>query len=308
MFLRRHVIHLAVGVLLTCGVACSSLEAQDASDGDAVSQIRETAAEFLKAFNEHRPAQLAKMWTEEGEYTNESGQRFVGREQIADEYSSFFKAMPTVKMNVSIESIRLLSPTTAIEEGTATLEPMPPGTPAASRYTAIHVLDDGKWRMASVRDARVELPSAFQQLSGLGWLVGRWKAEHEGVTVRVVGSWIAKRSYIQRRFESSKNGQPVSSSVEVIGWDAIQGQLTSWTFESGGGRSVGVWTPTEEGWLVREVGASSDGLPTSGVAWWMPLPDRAIGWSAALRTINGVALADPRDVVLKPQSPSGGEK
>jgi len=85
------------------------------------SEIRECAKAFSNAFNSGDAKAIAAQWTMDGDYTNEAGIEFNGREAIEKEYTNFFKQYPGVKIKIDIEEIKMLSETSAIEEGTATL-------------------------------------------------------------------------------------------------------------------------------------------------------------------------------------------
>ncbi len=272
--------------------------AQEPSSNDATAAIKATAEAFSKVFADKDADALAEMWTSDGEYIDENGNRFAGRDAIKQEYKSFFEAYPDLTMTVSIDSIRLLSPTAAVEEGLTSVVPAPGGEPVTARYSAIHILQDGTWLLAYVRDSRIDAASMNGQLKDLEWLVGRWSSDHAGVTADVKCDWAAGKSYLKRDFEVKRDGQVISSSVEIIGWDPLQQQVASWTFSSEGGRSFGLWYQTAEGWLVQQSGVAADGSMTSAISWWAPLADGALGWSGAMRSIDGQPLADPRDVVL----------
>ena len=84
-------------------------------------EIRECAKTFANAFNSGDAKAIAAQWTKDGDYTNEAGIEFNGREAIEKEYANFFKQYPGVKIKIDIEEIKMLSDTSAIEEGTATL-------------------------------------------------------------------------------------------------------------------------------------------------------------------------------------------
>ena len=88
-----------------------------------------------------------------------------------------------------------------------------------SRYTVVHVKQDGKWLMASVREASIELPSNFARVEGLGWLVGTWKAERDGTAMHTTIRWIANKSFLEREYTIRKDGIAVSSGKQIIGWD-----------------------------------------------------------------------------------------
>ena len=92
-----------------------------------------------------------------------------------------FAGMARSKIQITIDSLRPLSEHTAIEDGRAIVDPPPVGTPGISKYAVVHVKVDGKWLMASVRDAWVEAPTAVWTAADLEWLVGNWVAEEYGV-------------------------------------------------------------------------------------------------------------------------------
>ena len=114
-------------------------------------------------------AAIAAHWTQDGVFINEYGQRYEGRELIQSQYELLFKnSSEDLELQVEIDSIRLLNPQTAIEEGRAALTPQPTGAARLmSSYTAIHVKRDGKWLMTDVRDSRVVLPPDAGQLEDL---------------------------------------------------------------------------------------------------------------------------------------------
>jgi len=261
--------------------------------------IRKSADDFVAAFNRRDAKALASHWTEDGEYINENGQRFQGRASIAEEYDKFFAAHPEVKLKLTIDSVRMISPTTAVEDGRASLEPLPAGAPGTSRYTAIHLKQDGQWRLASVRDSRVEVGSTYGHLADLAWLIGDWTTEHAGTQADVEVRWAAQKSYIQLIYSVTRDGQPVSSSTEMIGWDPIDGRIKSWSFTSQGGRAIGVWTPHDTGWLIASEGVSGDGKRTLAINIWTRLAGDALGWTSVRRSVDDVAIDDAREVVLK---------
>ena len=206
-------------------VAPRPLIAQDSSaesganiaDADLQS-LRASAEAFADAFNRHDAAALAAMWTPDGEYTSEEGARFEGRDAIRRQYEEFFAANDDIKMRVAVESIRLLSPTTAIEEGRTTLVPMPPGAPGASQYTALHVKQDGRWLLASVRDTRVEIPSTYGHNARSripGWRLGvRTRRRSRGSDLPLDRAEELSRAPVQDRLATAASNphQPTSSA------------------------------------------------------------------------------------------------
>jgi len=144
--------------------AASSASAQQSAD-PVEADIRAGAANFAAAFARGDAVGLARHWTADGDYIDEHGQRFVGRAAIEAEYEAFFRQHGAMPMHIVVDSVRLIAPDTAIEDGRAVLGSFPAGPPAFSRYTAVHVRHDGQWLMAAVRDARVEAAEPDEQIT-----------------------------------------------------------------------------------------------------------------------------------------------
>ena len=174
------------------------------------------------------------------------------------------------------------------------------GPPQASRYTVVHVKQDGKWLMASVREASIELPSNFARVEGLGWLVGTWKAERDGTAVHTTVRWIANKSFLEREYTVRKDGIAVSSGKQIIGWDPKAGQIRSWSFDASGGHGTGLWTATPEGWRIESSGVLPDGTPTASRDLLIRVPgeDNVLGWRSVARSVGGASLPDTPEVVL----------
>src|SRR3954465_1835799 len=96
--------------------------------------IRQSAENFLAAYDRGDATAVAAHWAKDGEYT--IGQQTVkGREAIAKLYAAFLRAHPGSKMDIKIDSIRVLAPTVALEQGTATVRNNANEPPSASSYS-----------------------------------------------------------------------------------------------------------------------------------------------------------------------------
>jgi uncharacterized protein (TIGR02246 family) len=273
---------------------------QQAKQADkAVEEIRQAATAFANDFNRGDAQAVAAHWTEEGDYVNENGLRFHGREAIREEYADFFALNPGVRIQLTVDSVRLVSENTAVEDGRATIAPLPSGPPAHSRYTAVHLKKDGRWLMSSVRDSRVELPSHHGRLEDLGFLVGTWSAENHGAHVEVTCRWIANKNFLERTTSVREGGHQVSSATQIIGWDPIADQIRSWLFTSDGGHSTGTWTPHDSGWTIETIGVLMDGTLTGAVNVLSRLDDNAVAWRSVNRMKGDIRFPDMEEIVLK---------
>lgn len=274
--------------------------AATADDGAAeLAAIRQSSRQFVEAFNQADARRVAALWTLTGEYVNDSGRVFSGREEIEREYARFFKAHPGHKMHLAIDSLKLLSDSAAMEDGRAMLDPEPAGAPAISKYTVVHVKVDGKWLMSSVRDTHVPTASAYRHLEDLEWLVGSWSAEEHGAKTEMTCRWIANKSFLERAYRVTKGSQVIAGGVQIVGWNAQLGRPQSWLFAADGGHVVGQWTPKENGWRIDSQGMLADGTPTSAVTTFTKLDDNAFAWQSLARTAAGMALPDTDELVLK---------
>jgi uncharacterized protein (TIGR02246 family) len=262
--------------------------------------IRATAEAFIKAFNTGDAKTVASLWTANGTVADEQGNVFKGRKAIEDQYAALFKAHPTARMHVAIKSIDFPTSTTAIEDGMAQLLTKDTEPPAASRYTAVHVQEDGKWLMASVRESAMPVASNFAQLQELGWLVGDWESKSQEVTARSQVRWIANKSFLQRTFSVQREGLVVSSGMQIVGWDARTDRIVSWIFDSTGGYGNGVWTATPEGWRIESAGVTAEGVPTASKDHLIRVPgeDNVFGWRSADRKLGDAKVPDVPEVVF----------
>ena len=132
--------------------------------------VRQTSRDFVAAFNSGDAKAVAAHWTDDGDYTDETGRTISGRPAIECNIPGFSPITGACRWRIVIDSLKLLSDTAAIEDGLM-LDPAPAGA-ATSKYTAVHVKVDGKWLMSTVRDSRIETSSTYRHLQDLEWLVG----------------------------------------------------------------------------------------------------------------------------------------
>ena len=259
-------------------------------------EIRECAKIFATEFNSADAKAIAAQWTEDGEYTNEAGISFNGRDAIEQEYANFFKQYPGVKIKIDIEEIKMLSDNSAIEEGTATLGEF---APVECRYVLIHVKKDGKWLIASARDLRVEAKSNFARFSELEKLIGTWSHETSLGKIETTYRWIANKKFIERDFSVSIDGKITMSGTQIIGWEPSSEQITSWLFDSTGGNGIAIWSPTEKGWMIQSSGVTSNGTATAATNFWNFSDDDTLVWKSTNRIMGNESLAETAELTLK---------
>jgi uncharacterized protein (TIGR02246 family) len=296
--------------MATCGV-CVAQEAETSSESQTsasdpraedLAAIRAGAKTFADAFNNKDAEAIAAMWVEEGEYIDESGRRYSGREAIKKNYAELFEDGDESQIRIMIDSVRMLGHEAAIEEGRAVVEPAPIGSPGFSKYTVMHLKVDGTWLMASVRDTWIETPSTHKNLADLQWLIGTWNAEEHGIKTESVCRWVANKSFVERRYTTTHADGTKSSGVQLIGWNPRFDSVQSWNFSPDGGHAVGLWSPVKNGWAAQMHGVTGSGAMTRSFNTLQRLDDNAYVWQSVQRSMGVISLPDTDEVVLKRQT------
>jgi len=291
---------MTVPVLAISSLVCVACAAEKpAAANPAEAAIRATADAFVQAFNRGDAKAVAALWTAEGSVLDDRGATIKGRKAIEGQYAALFKAYPGATMEVTVSSVEFPAPSVALENGVARVIHRD-GPPVASRYTAIHVLEGGKWLMANVRETAVPLASGPGRLEALSWLIGSWTAKTEGVTVQTTFRWIANKSFIQRDYSVQQKGAAAMSGTQIIGWDPQENRLRSWTFDSSGGHGTSLWSARPDGWLLESSGMLSNGAPTASRELLIRVhgEDSVFGWRSFDRRVGTTSLPDLREVVL----------
>jgi uncharacterized protein (TIGR02246 family) len=261
--------------------------------------IRKSAAAYVQAFNDRKAEALAEMWSPNAVYTNRgAGEEVVGRAAIAEQFAELFKEQPELKLDVSVESIRFLSPSVAVEQGTAKYL-SPKAEPDEVEYTAIHVKSDDRWLLDRVTDEAKELvPSHHEQLQVLEWMVGRWVDDAESTWIETDCHWSKNQNFLVRSFTVAAGDRIEMSGMQVVGWDPSAKAIRSWTFDSDGGFAEAIWTRKADRWFVKNSGVLPDGRKASMVNVIKPVDENSFTWQTIDRTAGGELLPNTDEVVI----------
>jgi uncharacterized protein (TIGR02246 family) len=249
--------------------------------------IRAAMQSFVKAFESGDAKAVAGHWTAEGEYQGEEAGTIHGREALERAYSGFFAKTPKVQAEIEPESLRFVSRDNAIEEGTVTIRRGPSEPAIDARYSALFVREDGRWRMALLR----ETPGEEASLRDLGWLVGDWKSTGQETEVRTTYSWDDHKKFLQVRFTIKEKDRTLGGS-QVLGKDPATGELRSWTFEAEGGIGEAVWSRDGDHWVVDSTGTLADGSTLTATNIFHRVDDDTFTWQSIDRTLDDAELPD----------------
>ncbi|MDB5339049.1 MAG: hypothetical protein JWN70_4668 [Planctomycetaceae bacterium] len=269
--------------------------------------VQDAIKGFADAFNAHDAKVVAARFTELAELENGAGHVTRGNTHILEAFTKLFTEHPKVNLHLEIHSIRFLSSGLAVEEGFSTMTgggaEGEHSAPHVDRYTITHVKQEGAWLVASARDWPAPPPTAEQQLQQLAWLIGDWVDENSSTTVHTNYHWSKDNRYLMSRYEVKREGQPPVEGLQRIGWDPEARQLRSWTFDSLGGHSQGLWSRHDNRWIVKLTGVMADGQVRSSTNVLTRLSDDHATYQSRDRTIGSELLPDHEPVPIVRKAP-----
>lgn len=283
-----------------------SQESAKSTDAKELDELVAAAAAYEKAFNAGDAKAIAAQFLDEAEAVDEDGHVLKGRAAIEARFAELFQEFPKAHVAVELTSLRRLGPDVAVEDGfsTTTLDPAEPGT--RSPYTVVHVRREGQWRIASVRDfpAESSMSPAHDRLQSLAWLVGHWVDEsHEG-RVETTCEWSDDGNYLLQNYVV-KTARGELNGTQRIGWDGVRQKIRSWTFDRNGAFTEALWTPIDNGWILKVDGVTPDGQSVSGTRLLTPVNPDAFQLDSLSLVLGNELLPDTSvRVVRQPPKPA----
>ena len=264
------------------------------ADEEDLEEIRATAKKFVTAFNAGDAEGIAALWAENADYRDDTGLYFHGRDEIKQAYADVFAVTPGQKLDILVESVRLITPDLAVEDGVANVSPPPPGPPGAGRYAATHVRLGGKWLLASVREWREDVDSNYAQLQPLEWLIGSWVAKSPGRTSETTFEWTTNKNFIKRTFtvKTGDDDYTITRGTQVIGYDPSKKQIRSWLFDSESGFAETTWSAEGNRLVGQTMSVLSDGSTAQSTDILTRANDNELTFQSVKRTIDRESVPD----------------
>jgi uncharacterized protein (TIGR02246 family) len=294
---------LIVGVLVAALTAAATAQQMSQSRGEDEKAIRLVVDAFSKAYNSGDAKTIASLFVADGEIVNEEGEIVQGREGIQRTFADIFKAHPKSQIKVSIQSLRFVGPAVAMEDGRSTVVQQPEGQAERSRYTVVHVKQDGVWRMASARDLPDEAAPAEEEVKQLHWLIGEWVDESPDALVATSYRWSDDHRSILSEFKVQVGGRPTMTGTQRIGWDPLAKKIHSWVFDSAGGFAEGVWTRNGNQWIVKMAGVTHDGKPASATNVLTRVAKGRMTWQSRDRVVGGETRPNVEEITIVRKPP-----
>jgi uncharacterized protein (TIGR02246 family) len=266
--------------------------------------IRLAGDAFVKAYNAGDAKAVAALFLADGEIVNQARKSVQGQKAVEQVFGRCFQNHPKSKIKVSIESIRLLGPTTAVEDGTSTVTAPSGQVIEQNRYMVVYVKQDGAWRMATARDLPNQQAASSEEMKGLHWLIGNWVDESPGTTVTTAYRPSEDGRVILSEFHVQIGGKPAMNGMQRISWDPHTGKLHSWVHDSEGGFAEGVWTRNGNQWIVKTSGVTHDGQPASATNVLTHVAKDRMTWQSRDRVVGDEVVPNIEPIVVVRKAPT----
>jgi uncharacterized protein (TIGR02246 family) len=228
-----------------------------AGDEQAVRQVTQN---FVKAFNAGSAEQVAALFFSGADLTDDAGNVHKGAAAIKEAFGRFFAKFPGATSTMTTDSVWLVGPALAIEEGRRVVTAKGEASSAPSRYTLVMIKDQGGWKIASGREVEDDdALTPHDRLKPLEWLVGDWVDEGSDAVVQISCKWSEDKNFLLVDFGARAAGRPGLKSSQRIGWDPLTQKVKSWVFDSDGGHGEGLWTLVEDRWVIKSTAVMPDG-------------------------------------------------
>ena len=247
--------------------------------------IQNTFATYLDAFNRHDAIALAAHWVKDGENLDlDTGNRIVGQPAVEHLFDQLFARDETARIGFQLDSIRPIRDDVVVVDGLSQMS-LTNQEPRRSRFSAVLVRHEDRWLMESVRESAASAePTIRDRLQQLNWLRGFWEDISDGLTVSLQCEWNEEETFLIRRHlitkelgqrgaeerlamgipallpteEASKKEADRLSITEYIGWDPGHGKICSWLFCSDGRTAHFAWQRNGNAWLLQSLSDTSN--------------------------------------------------
>lgn len=259
---------------------------------DESASIRSQVKALEKSLGLADAAAVAAMWTTDGSYTNQDGDKWSGRQALQERFAGVFANEGRQLVELAPDNIKMVAPAVAIVEGVVRRRDFSSESPA-TRFNMVLVKQDGAWLISSASETPFVAQAQEEHLKDLSWLVGEWKLEKNGAYVHLNASWVATKKFLILSYQIKRPGQTQTvDSKQIIGWNPRTEKIVSWNFDANGGFGYGSWLKDGNRWTIEADGVDSDGSATRATnVIAMDGPD-AFTWQSVDRSVDGVPFGD----------------
>jgi len=279
--------------ILVIALSATVVSAQDVGEVSSnEAEIRAAIEGYLAAINSGDAAAAGDYWSDTGQMVNADGSRLDGKAAIQNDLESSLSETARKQVRVSNVMIRFLAPSVALEEGEATIVSAN-GESSSSTYQAIHVKQNGLWKLESLRETEIEAdPTSHDRLKEIAWMIGDWVDQVDETRIETSCQWTSNGNFMTRSFKVITNGAIELEGTQVIGWDSKRKQIRSWVFDSDGGFGDGSWARSKDQWTVKNKFQLSDGRQGKSTNTFTYVDENTFKWESTNRSVGDESLPD----------------
>jgi uncharacterized protein (TIGR02246 family) len=263
---------------LAAGLCLASFAAAESAGRDEQG-LRAAGQRYREALDRGDGQALAALWTADGDIVDEQGNVLAGRTTVAATVQPAAGA-PRPSFRINDTKLRFLTDAVAVEDGTVEVSIAGLSRPLKGRFTATWVREADGWKIAALREDRLDTPAGAETLEDLDWMVGDWvvlddRAGKPGAgapekpAIEMTVRWNANRTFLLRDVKIAAPGNAGDAAAlhvtQRIGWDPLSRQLRSWVFSSDGGHGEAIWSRDGDSWVARTSAVLPDGSQTSSL-------------------------------------------
>lgn len=261
---------------------------------------KERRAAFLAAYDKGDARAIAAFWTADATYVDQDGREHQGRTAIQNMYEKAFADNKGAKLAIHVTSRKQLTPDVVLQDGITEVTPAGGGFPVATGFSAVLVKKDGEWYLQRVQETEPQPPSNADHLDDIEWLIGEWTGENEkGESASATYDWAQNNNFIVSEFATTLDGIAVAGGTQWIGWDAIDKQIRSWSFYSGGGFGEAVWNKDGNQWTLKVTARTAAGKKVTATNLMTKTDGDHMTWQVTRLTVNGESVPDLKPIKLK---------
>lgn len=300
--MKRYSQVVLVWVVLAAA-ATTSWAQEPEQQGSEEKTLAAASAAYVAAYNARDAEKLVSLWSPEGVYVNRSsGDQISGREAILADLQAIFAEENPGQLAVTIDSIDLISPNVALEQGVAVMT-FEGEDPIETSYRTVYVKREGAWLIDRISDEELTAPpTSREKLAGLEFLIGEWVDETEAGRVEIDCQWTRNEVFLSRVFRVIDDSEEiVMSGLQIIGWDSVNESIVSWLFDSDGTVVQGIWHERDGGWHIESQATLADGIKGSFTGVLEPLEDGTHTWKKINQIVDGQLLPNLESKTIRPR-------
>lgn len=241
--------------------------------------VRAASQQYRAALERGDGAALASLWTADGDIIDEQGNVLGGRATVAATPKPSADA-PRPSFQIRDTSLRFVTDDVALEDGAVEVTLPGLARPFKGRFSATWVRAADGWKIAALREDRLDAEAGTERLEDLDWMVGDWSIVddrsgragapgREKPGIEMTAQWNANRTFLIRDVKIAAPGVDGDAGAlhvtQRIGWDPLARQIRSWMFSSDGGHGEAIWSRDGDSWVARTTSVLPDGTRTSSL-------------------------------------------